>query len=248
MKKYLIINADDFGLSTGVNRAIGELHQAGVVSSTTVMVNMPGFKEAIALARQCPALGVGLHFNLGYGTPICPSRQVASLVNQNGYFSQQADNWKENEVELELEAQWRRLVDAGIRPTHIDSHQFVQCYYPVFRPLVKLCQREKLPLRRVPGEPLLNLRRPPAADYSLLDTYFDGNGKERLHKNLESLRPGVTELMCHPAYVDDTLISISSWTLVREEELRVFADSDLLPLIKQLDINLIHYGQIKFFR
>jgi len=54
--------------------------------------------------------------------------------------------------------------------------------------------------------------------------------------------------MCHPAYVDDTLISISSWTLVREEELRVFADSDLPPLIKQLDINLIHYGQIKFFR
>jgi len=218
MKKYLIINADDFGLSPGVNRAIGELHQAEVVFSATLMVNMPGFEEAVDLARQCPALGVGLHFNLGYGTPICPARQVASLVNQKGYFSQQADN----------------------------SHQFVQRYYSVFRPLVKLCQRKKLPLRRIPGEPILNLRRPPAADYSLLDTYFDGNGKERLRKNLESLRPGLTELMCHPGYVDDTLIALSSWTLVREEELRVFADSDLLPLIKQLDINLVHYGQIKF--
>ncbi|MDD3878987.1 MAG: ChbG/HpnK family deacetylase [Syntrophomonas sp.] len=61
MKKYLIINADDFGLSPGVNRAIGELHQARVVFSATLMVNMPGFEEAVALVRQCLALGVGLH-------------------------------------------------------------------------------------------------------------------------------------------------------------------------------------------
>ena len=88
MKKALIINADDFGLSSGVNTAIVACYQAGSLSSTTLMVNMPATEDAIALAKEYPGLGVGLHFNLSSGKPLCPTDKVSSLIASNGEFQQ----------------------------------------------------------------------------------------------------------------------------------------------------------------
>lgn len=84
--KHLIINADDFGLSPGVNQGIAEAYQAGGISSTTVMVNMPGFTDAVRLASLHPGLGVGLHFNLTYGRPVSDPRLIPSLIQADGRF------------------------------------------------------------------------------------------------------------------------------------------------------------------
>lgn len=88
--KQLIINADDFGLSPGVNQGIVEAYQAGGISNTTLMVNMPGFTDAVRLASLHPEMGVGLHFNLTYGRPVSDVRLVPSLVQRTAAFIQLA--------------------------------------------------------------------------------------------------------------------------------------------------------------
>ena len=244
MKKYLIINEDDFGLSPAVNRGIMKLHRAGVVSSATIMVNMPGFGEAVRLARKASRLGVGLHFNLSYGEPLCAPDEVQSLVNEQGAFSEDVEGWREEEVARELAAQWQRLVEAGISPTHLDSHRHMQVHAVVYRPLEALARREGLPLRRVEGEPVLDGPRPPCADYTFLNTYFQSGGKELLLDTLESLQPGVSELMCHPGYVDEVLKGLSSWTHVRRAELAVLSNPGVKSTLTRLGIHLINYRQM----
>jgi hopanoid biosynthesis associated protein HpnK len=128
----LIVNADDFGLTAGVNRAIIEAHTRGIVTSTTVMVNMPAFAQAAELARSHPSLGVGLHFNIAQGKPVAPVEQVRSLLNRRDEFPGTSTEiaWrmitgglKIAEIIIELRAQIERALRSGIRLTHIDSHK-----------------------------------------------------------------------------------------------------------------------------
>src|SRR5438067_13941566 len=129
--KSLIVNADDFGLTSGVNRAVIEGHCHGIITSATVMTNMPGFDEAARLAREHPSLGVGLHFNITQGQPLAPASQVRSLTNARGEFLKpRAIAWRSlagelraAEIIIELRAQIERALAAGLRLTHIDSHQ-----------------------------------------------------------------------------------------------------------------------------
>jgi chitin disaccharide deacetylase len=122
----LIINADDFGYSKGVNLGIIEAFQNGVVTSATLMANMPGAEHAAALAKENPGLGVGIHLVLTCGKPIC--RDVPSLINDHGEFHRLADLEKIariDEVERELTSQFERFLSFRIQPTHIDSHHHV---------------------------------------------------------------------------------------------------------------------------
>jgi predicted glycoside hydrolase/deacetylase ChbG (UPF0249 family) len=244
-EKFLIVNADDFGLTNGVNRGIAELYQLGLVTSTSMMVNMPGFENAVKRARRMTRLGVGLHFNLTYGAPLSPPAEVPTLVNAQGQFSGEHEYWTEGEVVKELGAQLVRLLEAGIFPTHLDTHQFVQVYEAVYRPIVYLANFLQLPLRRVGDEPQIELPQPRRADRYFLDTYFNRGGKELLLRNLASVQPGVSELMCHPGYVGSTLRKISQWTDVRETELRILKSPEVLAAIRRHGIRLINYSQMR---
>lgn len=130
--RYLIVNADDFGLTPGVNRAILEGHRRGIITSTTLMVNMPAFEEAVELAKSSPSLGVGLHFNITQGSPVSPAERVRSIIDRSGNFPgtttallmrNLSGRLERSEVENELRAQIERMLAAGIRPTHIDTHK-----------------------------------------------------------------------------------------------------------------------------
>jgi len=132
--KRLIVNADDFGLTAGVNQAIIEGHQDGLISSTTLMANGDAFASAVALSRQAPRLGVGIHLNLTEGKPVAPASSVPSLLNGCGLFARKpAGLWRAMllgrvraiEVERELHAQVEKVLAAGIVPTHLDSHKHV---------------------------------------------------------------------------------------------------------------------------
>src|SRR5262249_60976007 len=85
-EKRLIVNADDFGLTTGVNRAIIEGHTRGAITSATLMANMPAFDAAVRLANDHPSLGVGLHINITQGRPVADASRVSSLINDRGAF------------------------------------------------------------------------------------------------------------------------------------------------------------------
>lgn len=135
----LIINADDFGLTKSVNKAVFELAEKGSLTSTTVMVNMPCWEEAAQLISY-PHMGIGLHFNLTQGKPISDPQAIPSLVNEHGEFysfAQFRNRCKKNlikkqEVLTELAAQFNKLYALlGDRFTHIDSHQGVHKYTPI---------------------------------------------------------------------------------------------------------------------
>jgi len=130
--KRLIVNADDFGLTAGVNRAIIEGHARGVITSSTVMANMPAFADAVRLARDHPSLGVGLHFNITQGRPVAEASRVSSLIDDDGEFwgtsaallrRALAGRLRTEEVVVELRAQIEKALNAGLRLTHVDSHK-----------------------------------------------------------------------------------------------------------------------------
>jgi predicted glycoside hydrolase/deacetylase ChbG (UPF0249 family) len=141
--RLLVINADDFGLAPGVNRGIVEAHEAGALSSASMMVNTPAFEEAVSLARaRVPRLGVGLHFNILSGRPLS---EVPTLVDlQTGSFFSLAELTRRAmlgrvhaaDVRRECDAQLGALISAGIRPTHLDSHRHTHALPSVLAPVV----------------------------------------------------------------------------------------------------------------
>lgn len=135
----VIINADDFGLTKSINEAVFILANSGSLSSTTVMVNMPYWKEINALLSKLD-FGIGLHFNITEGKPICHPSSIPSIVKDNGMFynfSEFRKKSKQNRISkrdilIELKAQYDLLYSqVGSRLTHIDSHQAIHKYKPV---------------------------------------------------------------------------------------------------------------------
>ena len=156
MIQRVIINADDFGLNSDENRTIINAFQQGLISSATLMANMPAFQEACALAREHGLQGrIGLHFNLTYGRPLStPIRSQPRLCNPLGEFDLNLPRhrlWLQahtrQAIEAELQAQWQRCLDQGIRPSHIDSHQHVHNILPVGEVVARFAARQGVPLR-----------------------------------------------------------------------------------------------------
>jgi chitin disaccharide deacetylase len=146
--RRLIINADDFGLTAGVNRGIVEGHTRGVITSATLMANSAAFDDAVALVRAHPSLRVGCHTVLVDGEPVVPAAQVASLLDPARpsefhrsltVFARQAirGRFADQAIEAEATAQFRKLQAAGIDPTHFDSHKHVHLFPQVLRPLLR---------------------------------------------------------------------------------------------------------------
>lgn len=150
MTLTVIVNADDFGLTQGVNESILACHLAGSVTSTSFMANMDAAEHAAILARGNPTLGVGLHFNLTLGRPLSPRASVPSLVGDAGDFLPRRDllrRWALNridsqEIQVELLAQLARMRQLGLEPTHFDSHQHVHSIPQVFRSVAELASAE----------------------------------------------------------------------------------------------------------
>lgn len=144
--KYLIVNADDFGMTAGVNRAVAEGHRRGIVTSATVMANMPGFDEAVLLAQENPRLGVGLHFNITQGEPVADGAKVRSLLNARGLFTGTSTalarrslvgKLRTDEVVIELRAQLEKALGAGLKLTHLDSHKHAHALPQVFEAVAR---------------------------------------------------------------------------------------------------------------
>jgi predicted glycoside hydrolase/deacetylase ChbG (UPF0249 family) len=146
MAPRLIINADDFGLTPGVNRAIAELHQAKALTSATLMATGAAFEDAVAIAHANPTLGVGCHIVLTDGVPASPPERIPTLLGPDGKnfrpslidFVQALLRGKIRETEIEHEAfaQIQKLQSAGINVTHIDTHKHTHLFPAVLRPLL----------------------------------------------------------------------------------------------------------------
>ena len=142
--KRLIINADDFGLTAGVNRAIAEAHQRGVVTSASMMAGGAQLDEAIALARTLPQLSIGCHVDLIQLIPVSAPGQIPTLTNgatfRPGFarFARAAlrNRLSAAEITSEAAAQMAKLQSAGLALTHFDTHKHTHLFPRVLRPLL----------------------------------------------------------------------------------------------------------------
>jgi predicted glycoside hydrolase/deacetylase ChbG (UPF0249 family) len=162
----LILNADDFGLTPGINRAIAELHAAGALTSATLMAAGPAFDDAVAIARANPSLGIGCHIVLTDGTPISPPETIPTLLDPNSgptktfrpklthflrdLFLNRIDP---SDIAREAHAQIIRLQSHGIHPTHIDTHKHTHIFPSIARPLLEVCELTGVRAVRNPFEP-----------------------------------------------------------------------------------------------
>jgi predicted glycoside hydrolase/deacetylase ChbG (UPF0249 family) len=160
--KRLIVNADDFGLTQGVNRAVVICHERGIVSSTTLMATGACFDEAVLLAAALPRLSVGCHVVLVDGEPLLPAGEVDSLLapgTKRFYHSigevLQAvtrGRFKACEIEAEAAAQIARLRNAGIRVSHFDTHKHTHMFPSILRPLLRAASTHGVTALRNPFE------------------------------------------------------------------------------------------------
>src|SRR5262249_35688164 len=228
----LIVNADDFGQSAGVNRGIVYAHRCGIVTSASLMVCQRASGGAAELSRACPALSLGLHLDLGEWR-LCDGGWAA-IYEVVSLDSRQA---VQDEVSRQLAA-FRHMV--GRDPTHIDSHQHVHLREPV-RSVVEAYARElAVPLRRCDAEiGYCGEFYGQDVDGSPLPGRIEVEG---LIAILEQLPPGITELCCHPAADNDLATMYSA---ERARELEVLCAPGVREAIARMGIVLRSFEEIR---
>lgn len=161
--KRLILNADDFGMTRGVNEAIIRAHRDGILTSTTLMATGDAFDDAIAKAKAMPALGVGCHVVLTGGAAVSPREKIPSLVDSGGRLPESLPAFvakvtsgaiKIAEIETEIRAQIQKIRAAGIEPSHVDSHKHTHAHPQVMHALGRVAREMKVPCVRKPVENL----------------------------------------------------------------------------------------------
>ena len=287
--KLLICNADDFGLGRRVTDAIVDAHTGGIVTSTTLMTNMPAAEYAVERSREVPELGVGVHLTLTQGRPLSPLEEVPNLVDDEGNFlpilRQRENLWRGAEagaqVAREFEAQIRRALDLGLTPTHCDSHHGIHKMPVALVAFLRLLPKYDIPAARThrggyfcrPDAPLgvrmrrtirnlktfhriamrrwihgkyarHGLRTPDRlANVTMLVSDSD-NPKKRLLDTLAALRPGVSEMAFHPGYDDPEVHDPESFAGVRESDMRILTDPDVVEAVSRHGIRPISFGDL----
>ena len=165
--KQLIVNADDFGFTRGVNAGIVRAFSVGILTSTTIMANGPAFGDAVELALNNPALSVGCHLALVGGRPIAPPQTVPSLIDAAGNMPATlghlliklvARRVQIKDIEREFQSQIERILAVGIKPTHLDTHKHTHIYPPVMTALARVAREFDIKRVRNPFEGIRNAR------------------------------------------------------------------------------------------
>jgi len=261
----LIVNADDFGFTRDVNEGIVKAHRHGILTATTLMANGAAFEHAVALAGESPSLDVGCHLVLVQGQSLVDATRALPATVKDLI---RALTRREIDVEGELRAQIRRILDAGIRPTHLDTHKHTHLLPPVLSAVARLAREFGIPWVRRPFDFGIDakasatkrlvtlgmrLTRPAFATAlkGLRSTdHFTGFqitgalGTSRLIETLERLPAGLTEFMCHPGYLGAELQA--SRTRLKESralELAALTSAEVRAVIERRGILLTCYRE-----
>ncbi len=198
MNRKLIINADDFGFTTGVNAAVSECFQRGLLRSATIMANGKAFDDAVIKAKEWQGLGVGIHFVLTGMKPLTPPEKIPELAGAEGMlpFSpmellRKILNGREilRQIRIELSAQAERVYYSGIEPTHFDGHKHVHIVPAVFDIIIRLARLLSVKWVRFPFETLRAWK-----------LYFHINQNER-KKFVQQLAAGLLSCAARPSFV-----------------------------------------------
>jgi chitin disaccharide deacetylase len=278
--KQLIVNADDLGLTPAVNRGVVRAFQDGIVTSASLLVTGSAFEDAVALVRQNPELDVGLHLALVEERAALGPDVLPTLVDETGKFPRTSAefirrailggiNWLE--VERELAAQIALFQETGLRLSHLDSHQHLHMFPPVFQIVRRLAgwagnvwvRNPAGPWRKSPDTSLgrwmqrigLNLTclaarglrdgsRPQMPD-GLYGFEVSGRLTRRtLEQILRKIPDGLYELVCHPGEDDvDTRTRYNHWDYQWAEELEALTAHETQVILKEHGIELTSFAE-----
>lgn len=250
--KKLIVNADDFGRSPGVNAGTLEAHARGIVTAATLMVLEPSAARGVrAAAEGASRMSLGLHFVVtGGGRPAAAARAVPTLAPDGRFRRRREDlppHIPSEEIRMELEAQIDIFqVLARKPPTHLDSHHHAALHPSIAPVFAAVARALSLPVRASSDEARRALR---AAGVRTPDRFFgafhaEGVRFETLDRILEDVPDGVSELMCHPGRVDEELKNGSSYVVEREWEIELLCDPGIRQRVRALGIELIGYDAL----
>jgi chitin disaccharide deacetylase len=251
--KRLIVNADDFGFTRDVNRGIIEAHRAGILTATTLMANGAAFEDAVKLARETPSLDVGAHLTLvgGPGQPPTVTALLAAMARGRV------------RVYDEFAAQVSRIMDAGIAPTHLDTHKHTHVLPNVLNGVLRVAHEFQVPWVRAPFDQRAAGRSWKARSIALLEARFRRQlaasgcratdqfagfdmtgrfGAADLAALVARLPDGVTEFMCHPGYCTGELHAARTRLKEsRERELQALTSSEVRESLARSGVELIGY-------
>lgn len=260
--KYLITNADDFGLTRDVNEGIVHAHRHGILTATTLMATGAAFDHAVALAHENPKLDIGVHLVLVGGSPYPSS--VSGLIK--------AIAMRRIRIYDELAAQVHKIVNAGIRPTHLDTHKHTHLLPPVLDAVARLAQEFHIPWVRRPFDLPMNAGRVSwktraasssfavvrrrfhrvLSDHGCRTTdHFAGfqiTGRYQapeLAQLIRELPEGSTEFMCHPGFCTDELRSARTRLKEsRRSELDALTDGAVRAALVESQVTLTSYPDL----
>jgi len=235
--KYLITNADDFGFTRDVNEGIVYAHRNGILTATTLMATGPAFDHAVALAHENPQLDIGVHLVLvgSEGYPPTVARLVASLPRMQIYD--------------QLARQIGKVMEAGIRPTHLDTHKHTHLLPPVLGAVARLAEEFQIPWVR---RPLAGFFQGMLARHGCRTTdHFAGfalTGRYNtasLAKLIRELPDGITEFMCHPGFCTDELARANTrLKQSRRQELDALTSPEVRAALIESNVLLTHYADL----
>jgi hopanoid biosynthesis associated protein HpnK len=282
MDRRIIINADDFGLCDGVNEAVAQSHSDGILTSATIMVNMPASEDAVNIAKQMPTLGVGVHLNLTEGRPVSKESCVERLIDADGQFAcspiklsllSMAGHKIREVIRTELAAQIQWLIDRGLKPTHLDSHEHIHAIPALFSIVYQLAGRFGIRAVRWPFEPeelsrtpwpltneegrvralkvriLARINKVQNKDFLKNDILFGlahtGKIDVNFFKAIALYNSAATaEIMTHPRFTDSSEQDESRLQHHRRIELEALCSDKTKRYFKDAKIRLVHYGQL----
>lgn len=237
MPRWLIVNADDFGLSPGVNAGIVQAHLHGVVGSTSLMVCTPGTEEAVALARQHPGLALGLHLDLWDSVRV-PGAEGADWVR---LYERCAETHEAIEAEFTRQlARFRALV--GRDPDHLDTHQHVHSKEPMGAAARALAAALGVPLR---GHSRAAYLGGFYGQDGRCAPWPEGVSVDNLLALIDALPEGATELGCHPGFVaPDDALGGTMYRVERNVEVRTLCDERVRARLARGDVVLTTFAQL----
>ncbi|HET6984270.1 MAG TPA: ChbG/HpnK family deacetylase [Myxococcaceae bacterium] len=240
--RRLIVNADDLGYDPAVSEGIVLAMRGGVVTSATLMVNLPHSEHGATLARGLP---VGLHLNLSRGAPLSP-RFPPALLRGGAFDETLVISLPPEVVVEEAEAQLARAEELlGTPPTHVDVHRHLHRVVPVFEGLSRLASTRRLPVRAL-GEAMkgeLRRRGVRTTDHFVGEAGGEAYWTEqRFGETVAALAEGTTELMCHPGYPPRE--TRTSYGLQRAVELATLTSASARRALVEAGVTLASFADL----
>jgi chitin disaccharide deacetylase len=268
--KTLVVNADDFGLTERINCGIESAFARGILRSASIMPNGTAFDDAVRIAAATPGLGVGIHISLVDEQCVAPPANLGGLADARGRLPKHYQEflllWSlrrfdTRHIRAEVAAQVSRVIEAGIRPTHLDSHQHLHLLPPIMTVVLEAAASAGIPVVRLPGDrsqgrgisgkilarlsrraqPRLRVMGIRFADHFWGLAHSGSMNETNLRQAMERLKVGVNEIMCHPGFSDPPLRARYPWHYHWDEETAALTSAKIRAYVDDHDIRLANF-------